>query len=384
MAQQDQWDYAPSAGGQPESTAEAVGWLAGRNVAGQNAAGWQAGNDAAGWQAGQNVAGSQNAAGWQAGKDAAGWQAGQNASAWQAGQNSGQPASWWPEADESIGLALPNKKLTSVFNGEKSTPPSRPPAMLDGRSSFAPPPVEKFQAAVGQDPEKALKLQNEQGQAGPQGSLYEQTPSGQGIRDKRGPVLVGQGPQGVIGQLDKAADKVNNEKMQGGFVPKLGITTSSPPKEKGPIRGQGSLDGKQVSSGGHEGPQGQWLPQGGQGKSNADSSKPSGIRQGISELSMKPEARPLKSLIQNKEQKASEKDYRKRFGGQEGEKGSGEGGTRGAIAKDRPQPPLQRPEKPARLGATEGRREILTSALPEAKQVSRQRLPEKKEDTHKV
>jgi hypothetical protein len=93
------------------------------------------------------------------------------------------------------------------------------------------------------------------------------------------------------------------------------------------------------------------------------------------------EARPLKSLSQNKEQKASEKDYRKRFGGQEGEKGSG---TRGAITKDRPPAPLQRPEKPARLGATEGRRDILTSALPEVKQSSRQRLPEKKEDTHKV
>jgi hypothetical protein len=195
-------------------------------------------------------------------------------------------------------------------------------------------------------------------------------------------VLVGHGTQGVIGQLDKAKDKVNNEKMQGGFVPKLGMTTSSPLQEKGPIRGQGFLDGKQVSSGGHEGPQGQWLQQGGQGKSNADSFKPSEIRQGITGLLMKEaEARPLKSLSQNKEQKASEKDYRKRFGGQEGEKGSG---TRGAITKDRPPAPLQRPEKPARLGATEGRRDILTSALPEVKQSSRQRLPEKKEDTHKV
>jgi hypothetical protein len=363
LEQQDQWDYAPSAGGQPsaESTAEAVGWLAG-----QNAAGWQAGKDAAGWQAG---------------KDAAGWQAGQNASAWQAGQDSGPPAGWWPEADESIGLALHNKKSTSVFNGEKSTPPSRPPAILDGRSSFASPPVEKFNS-VGQDPEKALKLKSEQGQAGPQGSLYEQTSSGQGIRDKPGPVLVGQGTQGVIGQLDKAKDKVNNEKMQSGFVPQLGMTTSSPIKEKGPIRGQGSLDGKKVSSGGHEGPQGQWLHQGGQGKSNADSFKSSEIRQGITGLLMKEaEARPLKSLIQNKEQKASEKDYRNRFGGQEGEKGSG---TKGEITKERPQSPLQRPEKPAKLGATEGRREILASALPEVKQGSRQRLPEKKEDTHKV
>jgi hypothetical protein len=195
-------------------------------------------------------------------------------------------------------------------------------------------------------------------------------------------VLVGQGPQGVTGQLDKAKDKLNNEKMQGGFVPKLGMTTSSPLKEKGPIRGEGSLDGKQVSSGGHEGPQGQWLQQGGQVKSNAESFKSIEIRQGITGLLVKEaEARPLKSLIQNKEQKASEQDHRKRFGGQEGEKGSG---TRGAIAKDRPQSPLQRPEKPARLGATEGRREFLTSALPEAKQSSRQRLPEKKEDTHKV
>ncbi len=353
MEQQDQWDYAPSAGGQSgaESTAEAVGWLAGQNVA---AAGWQAGKEAAGWQAG---------------KDAAGWQAGQNASAWQAGQNSGPPASWWPEADESIGLALPSKIPISVFNGEKSTPPSRPPVILDGRSSFAPPPVDKFQA-VGQDSEKALKLQSEQGLAGTQGSLYEQTPSGQGIRDKHGSVLVGQGTQGVTGHLDKAKDKVNNEKMQGGFVPKLGMTTSSPLKEKGPIRGQGSLDGKKVSSGGHE------------VKSNAESFRPSEIRQGITGLLMKEaEARPLKSLSQNKEQKASEKDYRKRFGGQEGEKGSG---TRGAITKDRPPVLLQRPEKPARLGATEGRREILTSTLPEVKLSSRQRPPEKKEDTHKV
>jgi hypothetical protein len=177
--------------------------------------------------------------------------------------------------------------------------------------------------------------------------------------------------------LYKTQDKQSNKKLLGAFVKKEGTAPSGavqgPLREKGPVGGQGSLEGKKASSGGQVGPQGQWV-----GGLSPLPAKSNGNRQKISGVLTQAEALPQKKLTQNKEKKSSEQEYRKRFGSQDG-----------VVTVKETRKTLQRPEKPPKRGTTEGgqeggRRDILASAVADSRLANKRRLSEKKEESHKV